>query len=780
MPHFEQKLFLSATPHNGYPESFSALLELLDNQRFARGVPPDREQLGAVMVRRRKSELPPRWDGMPRFPKRELEALEVDYTEGERRAHQALREYTALRSRGAADEAEKLATDFVLKLLKKRLFSSPAAFQTTLEQHERSLRTATKRLAARLARPSLGILRRQLQDMEEEFADDGAHEEATAEALEAAARLFRAPTAAESALLRELHDFAQRASACADSKAQTLIHWLRGTLKPQGHWNDGRVLIFTEYRATQKWLQGLLAAEGLAAGERLLTLYGGMTSEERERIKAAFQAHPAVSPVRILLATDAASEGIDLQNHCSRLIHYEIPWNPNRMEQRNGRLDRHGQKAPEVRVYHFVGKGYDRRAAGPAVPPGQLEGDLEFLMRAALKVETIREDLGKVGPVIAAQVEEAMLGRRARLDTERAEREAEPVRRLLRFERRLREQLEKLYEQLQETRHDLRLSPENVQAVVAIGLELAGQPPLREAAAAGLWPDPNGRRKSCPVFRLPAVSGSWAACSEGLRHPHTGEIRPIVFDHDLAEGRDDVVLAHLNHRLVQMCLRLLRSEIWSRESSKRLHRVTARLVPNSALETPAVIAHGRLVVLGGDNQRLHEEVITAGGLLREGRFVRMNVGEVRAALDAAMPDEPPAAVKPRLADLWPAHVIPLRQALEARMRDRTGGLRKALDERADKEVADITAILTELQRSIRAELAEPEPAQLPLWTDPEREQLEQNKSSLRARLETIPPEIEREAEAIRARCADPTPRLFPVAVTYLVPEKLAREAGGRR
>jgi len=68
--------FLSATPNNGYPESFSALLELLDNQRFARGVPPDREQLGAVMVRRLKSELPPRWEGTPRFPERSLEALE--------------------------------------------------------------------------------------------------------------------------------------------------------------------------------------------------------------------------------------------------------------------------------------------------------------------------------------------------------------------------------------------------------------------------------------------------------------------------------------------------------------------------------------------------------------------------------------------------------------------------------------------------------------------------------------------------------------------------------
>ncbi len=75
VPHFEHKLFLSATPHNGYRESFSALLELLDNQRFARGVEPDPEQLHAVMVRRLKSELPPRWDGSPLFPKREITAL---------------------------------------------------------------------------------------------------------------------------------------------------------------------------------------------------------------------------------------------------------------------------------------------------------------------------------------------------------------------------------------------------------------------------------------------------------------------------------------------------------------------------------------------------------------------------------------------------------------------------------------------------------------------------------------------------------------------------------
>jgi hypothetical protein len=118
-PHFEHKLFLTATPHNGYPESFTALLELLDNQRFARGTSPDRRQLNTVMVRRLKSEVPPDDFGQPRFPKRLLEALEVEYPDEERRIHTALRQYTRLRQARALDPTEKFATDFVLMTLKK-------------------------------------------------------------------------------------------------------------------------------------------------------------------------------------------------------------------------------------------------------------------------------------------------------------------------------------------------------------------------------------------------------------------------------------------------------------------------------------------------------------------------------------------------------------------------------------------------------------------------------------------------------------------------------------
>jgi superfamily II DNA or RNA helicase len=776
-PHFEHKLFLTATPHNGYSESFTALLELLDNQRFARGMDTNTKefhrQKEAVMVRRLKSELPKDDFGIDRFPKRVLEALEVDYPAEEKRVHAALKRYSELRQTNAQDHAEKFATDFVLMTLKKRLFSSPAAFLRTLEQHESSLRNARKRKA--VSRPTRGVLQRQIDRVDEDYSVDDEADEATHEALDAASLLFREPSPEELSLLKEMKSWAERATSQLDAKTQGLTRWLDEHIRPGGKWSDERVIIFTEYRATQNWLQGVLAAEGLTGGERLQTMYGGMDSKDRERIKAAFQTDPKQSPVRILLATDAASEGIDLQNHCSKMIHFEIPWNPNRLEQRNGRIDRHGQKAKEVKIHHFVGKGYndrERRFADTAV--GDLDADLEFLMRAVRKVEAIREDLGKVGPVIADQVQDAMLGRRTRLDTVKAESESEPVRKLFKFERDLAKQIRSLTDKLHETKRELRLDPENVQKVVEVALELAGQPPLEEARLKDLWPDP--KRRACPVFRLPALSGSWEQCSEGLAHPFTGEARPFVFDHALSKGREDVVLVHLNHRLVQMSLRLLRAEVWSPVGQKkRLNRVTARVVPDSVLQHLAVVGHARLVVIGGDSQRLHEEIISAGGQIREGRFSRFgSLKEMQDALAAATDEEPSEAVKRKLLDLWSRTADPIHQALEARTKDRTEGLKKMLAERADKEVSDITAILTELETAIRSQLNDPfyRETFLPGFAPAEQEQFERNVDALRRRLGEIPIEIKKESESIRARFADPQPRMFPVAVTFLVPKKM--------
>ncbi|RRR65707.1 MAG: helicase [Candidatus Viridilinea halotolerans] len=803
-PHFEHRLFLTATPHNGYAESFSALLELLDNQRFARGVPPDQRQLQSVMVRRLKAELTVDWNNRPRFPQRELHAIEVVYSDAERQAHRDLQTYTRLRRQQGGDTVERTATEFVLKLLKKRLLSSPAAFATTLAKHRNSLGAATRpERSATTRRPQVGILKALLAEIEEGYATEQEQHSAEEDAVATTTALFRPPTPEEEDLLERLSQWATSASYRPDQKARALLDWVQAIVRPNGQWSDERVIIFTEYRDTQKWLQGLLAAAKLTEGERLMLLYGGMQDDEREAVKAAFLASPATSRVRILLATDAASEGIDLQRHCHRLVHYEIPWNPNRMEQRNGRIDRHGQSS-NPQIFHFAPAGLvspegsrkdaktqrrnvsDSDLGGfaplretPTTPVGELEGDLEFLMRAVLKVEQIREDLGKVGPVIAEQVVEAMIGTRQQLDTSVAERKDEPARRMVKFERDLNAQIKQLYAQLQESRHTLHLTPEHVEAVVHIALELADQPPLAAASLAGVWPDPTGERLRCPVFHLPPLRGSWGQCAVGLEHPHTRQVRPITFDHEIAKGRDDVVLVHLNHRLVQLAMRLLRAEVWSGEGRQKLHRVTARVIPDHIATNPLVLVYGRLVVIGGDSYRLHEELIVAGGEISQGRFRRFNVGQVQQASAALSSQAVSEAMQQELAALWPAISAPLQRSIEARANERTASLQRLIDERREQELTDITCILAELTQTITNELAAAEQPiiqqALPLaeFSPAEREQYRRNLEALRLRLAQIPRELEQETRGIAARYADPQARLFPAAVMFLVPRRLA-------
>jgi hypothetical protein len=200
-PFVEHKLFLSATPHNGYSESFSALLELLDNQRFARATNINRSQLEAVMVRRMKSELELRWDGSRRFAKRCVNHLEVDYSEQERKCHQLLRRYTELRLASAASNSEQFAMEFVLKLLKKRLFSSPAAVATTMEKHAASV-------GAERSTISGSSWRHEIDEAENDFADDDEYEETSLEAIEVASRHTSSLVAEEKKLLSELREHA--------------------------------------------------------------------------------------------------------------------------------------------------------------------------------------------------------------------------------------------------------------------------------------------------------------------------------------------------------------------------------------------------------------------------------------------------------------------------------------------------------------------------------------------------------------------------------------------
>jgi hypothetical protein len=290
-PHCEHRLFLSATPHNGYTESFTALLELLDDQRFARGVPPKPEQLRRAMVRRLKSELreqlPPKPDGTPRFAERTICPLEVPYTDEERAVHRGLQRYAdsrAAMAERARGKPGRVAAEFVLTLLKKRLFSSPAAFLHTLEQH---LETVTRPAARCMtAQPSAKVLAAARDEVEQDFGDDDELDAATAEALDAAERFTVPLIADERRQVDELRAWATRASDRGDTKTTVLLDWLEGIVRPGGRgarWTDERVIVFTEYRHTQIWLQQRLAAWGLA-GDRLSLLYGGMDPHVRERV----------------------------------------------------------------------------------------------------------------------------------------------------------------------------------------------------------------------------------------------------------------------------------------------------------------------------------------------------------------------------------------------------------------------------------------------------------------------------------------------------------------
>ncbi|MEH1014225.1 DISARM system SNF2-like helicase DrmD [Micromonospora sp. CPCC 206060] len=777
-PHCEHRLFLSATPHNGYPESFSALLELLDDQRFARGVKPTEEQLARVMVRRLKSELPPRWDGTPRFPARHLNYLEVDYPAAERQAHDQLNRYAASRRSGAPGRAGELAADFVTTLLKRRLFSSPKAFAETVDTH---LATMTARSdgtdADVIDRAGAAAGERVLQPMIERLAetaeDDQAYREAEADALTAVRHCVAPLSTQERALLTELRTWARAAQDRPDAKFAALRGWLDPIVRPDGGWSTDRVIIFTEYRDTQRWLHERLLTAGYPP-ERIALLYGGQDGDEREHVKNVFTEDPELDPVRILLATDAASEGINLQRHCHRLLHWEIPWNPNRLEQRNGRIDRHGQRAPRVEVLHFVPAGWQH----VDYTTGSLEDELAFLRLAVEKVEAIRTDLGSAGEVIATQVEQKMTGKRTDWQVTDAEIGRRAGRARLRVERDLARDLHRLTETLQGSRAELNLTPATVERVVRTALRLAHRRDLIDAptppGATGTW------------FRLPELPGAWAAArNDGLLHPITGRERPVTFDPDAAAGRTDVVLLHLGHQLVGMCLRLLRAELWARagapgdgrSGAARLSRVTARVVPGDLLRTPAVVAHGRVVITGAEGTRLHEEIVTAGGLIEAGRLTRLRQEELDKLLAAATEQAPATAVQDQLTRLWPALAGPLAQALATRAGQRTRSLLGLLTRRCDEEVAAMEAVLAELATAIEHRLDDtPSWEQPSLFTleRPERDQLHADRDALRARLRDIPAQQERETRALRRRYADPTDRCFPAAVTFLVPAALAR------
>lgn len=761
-PHFEHRLFLSATPHNGYSESFTSLLELLDDQRFQRGIMPEDKVLQRVMVRRLKSDLVDE-RGEPIYPKRELLSLAVRYSEEEQRIHSLLQSYTRDRLSAVAGTKAEFGTAFIHTLLKKRLFSSPLAFALTLAKHRRSLENPQ---ADDRSGMKERILRKAIVRSEEDYADDAQVEDAQEEAIEVATELAAPVTEEQRKLLQEMSAWAEGAKNRADSKAEAILAWLDEHLKTDGVPNDKRVILFTEFRATHSWLMQILATSGWD-GERLMTLHGGTPLEEREKVKAAFQTRPSDAPVRILLATDAASEGIDLQNYCNYLMHVEIPWNPNVMEQRNGRIDRHGQKSKQVFVWHPVGtSGID---ASPDTKPGDIVGDHEFLMRAVRKVDSIRQDLGCVGTVITRQIEEAMLGKRVAIDTREAESKAANARKYVTAEKRLQEKIARLHERLIEARDGYQLTPDRIARAVDVALELVDKPRLEPVRLDG---------GAATAFRVPQLGGNWSQATFGLLHPHTGVRRPITFDHAVAQGRDDVVLAHLQHKLVQMSLRLLRAELWAHDDGRKLQRVAVRSVPNGAIDEPVAAVWSRLVITGGGHHRLHEELTMAGGELKSSSFTRIRtLGRLEELLRMSSPSQPDGDAFKELRRRFLENETSIQKAVEARSTERRDFLANSISRRREQEIDDLNQVLDDLTKMIERELKDSNRhVQIELWPADQQEALRRDLTALRIRLDKIPSERKDEINNIRRRYADPADRTFPVAVEFIVP---ASFMGGR-
>ena len=746
-PHFQHKLFLTATPHNGYTESFTSLLELLDDQRFARNIIPDERHLKNSMVRRLKADL-------PGYAKRRIEPLLISYRDDERDAYQDLLAYCE--SRESASGTKAIGSKFITTLLKKRFLSSPAAFYSTLERHIESLSSNGYKSAP--TKLDEKILRKAILRTEDDYSVDRDLEDSQLEAVEVASRSIEPLSGLERELVNKLRGWAQRSSHQSNAKSAAICDWIKDHLMTNGAWNNQRVILFTEYRTTQQWLQSILTQYGFGA-ERLAIIHGGIDSDEREQIKAAFQTHPDESPLRILLATDAASEGIDLQNHCDSLIHLEIPYNPNVMEQRNGRIDRHGQKSLEVVIWHPV----DADSAAQSA----VGGHHDDIIRALRKLESMREDMGSVNPVIAPQMSDLIEGAKSELSTREAELKIEKARTFVKGERQLNERIERLHTQLIETQSDYHLTPEHIEAAVRAGLALAEKPSLKVTE---LKDAPSGS-----VFEMPELAGSWAKCSKGLRHPFTGVVRPITFDHGVAKGRDDVVLVHLNHQLVQMCLRLLRAEVWAPSDTKKLNRAAIRAVPDSELSQVIAITVSRLVVTGGNHHRLHEEIIYSAGYLSDSSHNReRGVTTISRFLDVSIPASVLGNVSSKIIDLFNKHKESILKSVEARSSERLKDLQGALSRMRDKELSDIATVLDELEEVIKAELLKAEqPEQMALFTEDERTQVRRDFDALRARLARIPEEREFETNGISHRYSEFLERTFPVAVIFLIPESWA-------
>ena len=559
--------------------------------------------------------------------------------------------------------------------------------------------------------------------------------------------------------------------------------------RPRGEpkWNERRVLIFTENReGTKRWLKEILyqAIEGTDRADERIEVIDGLTSGTRRlEIQRRFNADPAKDPLRILLATDAAREGLNFQAHCSDLFHFDLPWNPGRIEQRNGRIDRKLQPAKLVRCYYFV---LLQRAEDRV---------LEVLVR---KTETIKKELGSLSKVIDDDVERRLnKGIRHRdaeklaIEIEHADIEAETktvVEKELEDSRErqdeLKVQIENCRELLEGSRAWTQFDAEHFRDALSCSLEMLNAEPLTEDKSE------EGR----PIWRFPsldrraAADPSWTGTLDSLRAPRRSDqkivdwrrdapIRPVVFE-DAGVLTDEIVHLHLEQRVAQRLLARFRAQGFV------YHDLSRACVAQTADSVARVVLLGRLSLYGTGAERLHEEIVTVaarwtepsvrrGPLQAYGREAETRTLELLYGSLSRDFRAPGQTIQRRLLESATRDVEELLPHLEPRAKDLAAAAIERLRHRGEREAKDLRDILERQNERIQDELAEHERGfdQLTFgFADEEKRELETNMRAWRIRLDQFHRDIESEPRRIQEFYEARARRVEPVGVVYLWPE----------
>jgi superfamily II DNA or RNA helicase len=373
--HTRHLLLLTATPHNGKEEDFQLFLSLLDSDRFYGRFRDGVHKVDCSdLMRRMVKEEMVKFDGTPLFPERKAYTVNYKLSDIEAALYESVTHYvqTEMGKADQLDGSRKGSVGFALTALQRRLASSPEAiFQ--------SLRRRKERLERRLREEKLGIRGQQalaetLIEVPEDDDDLNADEQESLEETlvdQATAAQTISELEQEIVILQVLERQAKAVVASGlDRKWDELSRILQND--PAMYDADGRLrklIIFSEHRDTLNYLHQRIAGV-LGNAESIVTIHGGTHRDERRRLQALFRSDPGV---RVLIATDAAGEGVNLQN-ANLMVNYDLPWNPNRLEQRFGRIHRIGQQ--EVcHLWNLVAK--ETR-----------EGDVYFRLLEKLRVES--------------------------------------------------------------------------------------------------------------------------------------------------------------------------------------------------------------------------------------------------------------------------------------------------------------------------------------------------------------------------------------------------------